>query len=235
MSLVEQNKLGILLADDEENLRNIIAFNLQQEGYEVYAAKNGKEALDIFNQKRNVLHLALLDVSMPQMNGFELCEKIKSVDKNFPVFFLTVRNERNDRIHGLRIGADDYLNKPFDLEELMLRIKRILSRYDIDNKIVINQREVNFDTLTVKLPDNTIHQLSVKEMSLLRYLIQHKNKPVSRQEIIEALWKEKSDEASYRTIDNFIVLYRKLFEEDNKNPQHFLSVRGIGYIYKSNK
>lgn len=235
MSSDKQYSFGILLAEDEENLRDIIAFNLQNAGYNVYPAKNGQEALDIFIQKKNLLHLALLDVSMPRMNGFELCKKIKSIDKNFPVFFLTVRNEREDRIHGLKIGADDYLTKPFDSEELLLRIKKILSRYEISNKIMINGREINFDTLTVKLPDNKTHQLSIKEMALLKYFIQNKNKILSRQEILEYLWQDKADEGSYRTIDNFIVLYRKLFEDDSKNPNYFLSVRGVGYIFKSNE
>lgn len=223
---------GILLAEDEENLRDTIVFNLQIAGYTVFPAKNGQEALEIFHQKKHFLHLALLDVSMPRMNGFELCEKIKQVDKNFPVFFLTVRNDREDRVYGLKIGADDYLSKPFDLEELLLRIKRILSRYEIASRFTLNGREINFDTLTVKLKDNQIHQLSIKEMALLKYFIQNKNKPLSRQQILEVLWGEKSEEASYRTIDNFVVLYRKIFEEDSKNPKYFLSVRGVGYVFK---
>ncbi|MCX7729562.1 MAG: response regulator transcription factor, partial [Bacteroidia bacterium] len=173
-------KPGILLADDEDNLREIIQFNLTQEGYHVYPAKNGKEALEIFLKEKPHLHLALLDVSMPKINGFELCEKIKSVDDKFPVFFLTVRNEREDRLHGLKLGADDYLSKPFDLEELLLRIKKILSRYSVKEIFYINKRKINFNTLSVELPNKTIHTLSVKEAALLEYFIQNKNKALSR-------------------------------------------------------
>jgi len=223
---------GILLADDEENLRNIIQFNLQQQGYKVFPAKNGKEALDIFLKEKHHLHLALIDVSMPKMNGFELCEKIKSIDPHFPVFFLTVRSDRDDRIYGLKIGADEYLNKPFDLEELLLRVKKILSRYEVNDVFVLNNRIIRFNDLSVELPDKQKQILSVKEAALLKYFIQNKNKTLSRQQILEAIWEDKAEDASFRTIDNFVVLYRKLFETDSKNPQYFISVRGIGYVFK---
>lgn len=223
-------KYNILLAEDEDNLREIISFNLKQQGYEVFAAKNGQEALDLFIENKNHLHLALLDVSMPKMNGFELCEKIKSIDKNFPVFFLTVRNERNDRVYGLKLGADDYLTKPFDLEELLLRVKRILKKYETDNIIIINDRKIDFSSMTITLPNNTQHRMSAKEALLLQYLIANKNTVLSRQQILETVWADRAEEGSYRTIDNFIVTFRKLFEEDSKNPKFFLSVRGIGYL-----
>lgn len=225
-------KMGILVADDEDNLRDIIVFNLEQQGYKVFPAKNGKEALDIFlNQKHN-LHLALLDVSMPKINGFELCQKIKKIDEHFPVFFLTVRNESQDRVYGLKIGADDYLSKPFDLEELIIRINKILNRYIVTDKFYINQREIDFKTNTVKMPDGTIHHLSIKEASLLYYFIQNKNQPLSRQQILQAIWDDKAMEASYRTIDNFVLMYRKIFEDNLKDPQIFISIRGIGYLLK---
>lgn len=227
------HSFGILLADDEDNLREIIQLNLVQEGFNVFPAKNGKEAFEIFLKEKNQLHLALLDVSMPKMNGFELCEKIKSIDKNFPVFFLTVRSERNDRVYGLKLGADDYLSKPFDLEELLLRVKKILSRYEVEDIVLLNKRKINFNNHIVELPDKTNYSLSVKETALLKYFIQNKNKVLSRQQILESIWGEKAEEASYRTIDNFVLLYRKLFEDDNKNPKYFLSVRGIGYIFKT--
>jgi len=232
MSTQNTHKLGILVADDEDNLRDIISFNLQQEGYDVYPAKDGEEAWKIFTTKKHRLHLALLDVSMPKINGFDLCEKIKSVDDKFPVFFLTVRNDREDRVFGLKIGADDYLSKPFDLEELLLRVKKILQRFYLTDKITINGRSIHFETHIVRLPDGKEKILSTKEADLLRYLLMNKNKIVSRQEILEAVWGEKAEEASYRTIDNIIVEYRKLFEDNSKQPKHFLSVRGVGYMFK---
>lgn len=231
MASLATHTFAILLAEDEENLRNIITFNLQQAGYKVYPAKNGQEALDIFLEKKAQLHLALLDVSMPKINGFEVCERIKQSDKNFPVFFLTVRKDRDDRIYGLKLGADDYLSKPFDLEELLLRIKKILARYEIENICYINHRQVNFNTLTVTLPNGQTQTLSIKEAALLKYFLQHKNKALSRQDILKAVW-DKTDEGSYRTIDNMVVLYRKLFEEDSRHPKYFLSIRGLGYVYK---
>ena len=231
MTSLATHTFSILLAEDEENLRNIITFNLQQAGYKVYPAKNGQEALDIFLEKKTQLHLALLDVSMPKINGFEVCERIKHSDKNFPVFFLTVRKDRDDRIYGLKLGADDYLSKPFDLEELLLRIKKILARYEIENICFINHRQVNFNTLTVTLPNGQTQTLSIKEAALLKYFLQHKNKALSRQDILKAVW-DKTDEGSYRTIDNMVVLYRKLFEEDSRHPKYFLSIRGLGYVYK---
>lgn len=187
--------------------------------------------MDIFLEKKAQLHLALLDISMSKINGFEVCERIKQSDKNFPVFFLTVRKDQDDRIYGLKLGADDYLSKPFDLEELLLRIKKILAYYEIENICYINHRQVNFNTLTVTLPNGQTQTLSIKEAALLKYFLQHKNKALSRQDILKAVW-DKTYEGSYRTIDNMVVLYRKLFEEDSRHPKDFLSIRGLGYVYK---
>lgn len=232
VNLYSKINMGILLADDEANLRDIIIFNLQQEGYNVFAAHNGKEALEIFNKYKNSIHLVLLDVSMPQINGFDVCKEIKKISPNTPIIFLTVRNEREDKIFGLKLGADDYLTKPFDLEELLLKVKKITSRYEISKEITLNHRTISFDTFTIILPDKKEHLLSLKESALLKYFISNPNKPLSRQKIIESVWMEKSEEASYRTIDNFVVLFRKIFEDNPKKPKHFISIRGIGYLFK---
>ncbi len=223
--------ITILLADDEENMREIIAFNLREQGYGVIEAKNGKEALELFQKNRKKLHLALLDVMMPGINGFEVCEKIKQIDKQFPVFFMTVRNDSADRVYGLKLGAEDYLPKPFDLEELLLRVKNILSRNKTETLYEINGIKINFDTMEIILKNNEIHKLSVKETDLLHLFIKNKNTVLSREKILDAIW-DNAESASYRTIDNFVLLYRKIFEKNPKTPEYFISIRGKGYLFK---
>jgi two-component system, OmpR family, alkaline phosphatase synthesis response regulator PhoP len=223
----------ILLTEDEENLREIIALNLEMEGYDVTLAKDGKEALEKYAPGR--FHLIILDVMLPEISGFQLCESIRKQDKHIPVLFLTAKNESEDRIRGLKLGADDYLTKPFNLEELLLRVKNLLKRLSKEipensNKYTIANKTVDFLTYEVVDDSGVKFNLSNKEIKLLKLLIEKKNQVVSRDEILDKVWGSDAFPSS-RTIDNFILVFRKYFEENPKEAKFFHSVRGVGYKF----
>ena len=163
----------ILLAEDEEHLQDTIKLNLELEGYTVIACKNGAEA--ILAAKQNKFHLAVLDVMMPQVDGFEACIQLKQQQPDLPVLFLTARTDGNSRITGLKL-ADDYLSKPFNLEELILRVKNLLKRYDVkaNDVFTFGEFEINFSSLYIKTKTETITSLSQREWQLLNLLVSKK-------------------------------------------------------------
>ncbi|MGB0885007.1 MAG: response regulator transcription factor [Chitinophagales bacterium] len=227
-------KARILLAEDEKSLREGITLNLELEGYEVEAVENGAAALKVFGEQR--FTLAILDVMMPEVNGFEVCEKIRLSDTETPILFLTAKDTSKDKINGLKVGADDYLTKPFNLEEFLLRVKVLVKRSFKSNEDAdefsdynFGENRVNFNTFTAQTLKGEI-SLTSKELKLLKLLIDRKNEVVSRQQILQYVWGYDVF-PSTRTIDNFILSFRKYFEENPKKPQHFHSVRGVGYKF----
>ena len=225
----------ILLAEDEKSLREGIKLNLELEGYEVEEAVNGNEALKKFGNQR--FNLVILDVMMPEINGFEVCEKIRLTDNETPILFLTAKDTSSDKIDGLKLGADDYLTKPFNLEELLLRIK-ILVKHSLKGtpeEIEIGNFEfggnlINFSTFEASSYEKKSIHLTKKETALLKLLVDRKNQVVSRQQILQYVWGYDVF-PSTRTIDNFILSFRKYFEKDAKNPEFFHSIRGVGYKF----
>jgi two-component system alkaline phosphatase synthesis response regulator PhoP len=221
----------ILIAEDEINLMETIKLNLELENHSVTASIDGIAALNQLKTKS--YDLAILDVMLPEIDGFTVCENIRTLGITTPVLFLTAKNDPGSRIKGLKLGANDYLGKPFELEELLLRIDNLLNRNNIQNSsnliktIVINKREINFENYSVSYL-GSIENLSKKELELLQLLYNAKNKVVSRDEILEKVWRGETIPTP-RTIDNFILQFRKLFEDDPKNPKYFLSIRGVGY------
>lgn len=226
----------ILLAEDEISLAETIKLNLELEGYKVQAAGDGKKALKLFKQER--FDLVILDVMMPEMDGFTLCEAIRLENEKVPVLFLTAKNASSDRVAGLKLGADDYLTKPFNLEELLLRIQNLLRRSLRMTETTTHQQStymiegnlINFPEMTVTTPDGRKINLTKKENTLLKLLLERKNEVVSREHILETVW-GYDIYPSTRTIDNFIVTFRKYFEKDPSHPTHFQSVRGVGYKF----
>jgi len=224
----------ILLAEDEKSLREGIALNLELEGYEVEAVCDGAEALKVFGEQR--FTMVILDVMMPEVNGFEVCEKIRLSDSETPILFLTAKDTSKDRINGLKVGADDYLAKPFNLEELLLRVK-VLIKHSLKgkeegeelSKFVFGDNEINFSNFTAITPNGAIN-LTSKESQLLKLLIDRKNEVVSRNQILQYVW-GYDVYPSTRTIDNFILSFRKYFEKNPKQPEHFYSIRGVGYKF----
>lgn len=225
----------ILIIEDEESLANTLALNLKLENYLVTVARSGNEALRVFTKSRSDLNLILLDVMLPDINGFDLCKEFKILEPELPVIFLTAKNQTADKIGGLKLGADDYITKPFDLEELLLRISNLLKRTQKEPESVFNfgNCSINFQTYEIKDIKGQKQSLSKREIGLLELLTSEPNKVISRDEIIEKLW-DVNENASSRTIDNYILNFRKYFEEHPKEPKHFHSIRGVGYKFIAN-
>lgn len=225
-------KPNILIVEDEESLGKTLLLNLELENYTVKLANSGNTALQLFEQLHKNLNLVLLDVMLPEINGFELCKKFKSIDSQVPVIFLTAKNQTSEKISGLKLGADDYITKPFELEELLLRIQNVIKRHAKNETTIFEfgKCTINFETFEIKDIKGEISTLSKREIGLLKLLTDHENKVISRDQIIESLWDEKEN-ASSRTIDNYILGFRKYFEINAKEPKHFHSVRGVGYKF----
>jgi two-component system alkaline phosphatase synthesis response regulator PhoP len=227
-------KPRILLVEDEKNLLEAIRFNLEMEEYEVEPAITGLQAVKKFKEQR--FNLVILDVMIPEMDGFAVCEKIRLENMDVPILFLTAKDTHNDKIKGFQMGADDYLTKPFNLEEVLMRVSVLVkhsmkgTKKEMSTKTVkFGGNEVNFGTFEAKGVNGPI-KLTKKEAQLLKLLIDHKNQVVSRNQILQYVW-EYDVFPSTRTIDNFILSFRKYFEKDLKNPRYFHSVRGVGYKF----
>jgi two-component system alkaline phosphatase synthesis response regulator PhoP len=224
----------ILLVEDESNLARPLQFNLEQEGYEVSSTPNGKQALELY--ERQQFDLIILDLMLEEMDGFEVARQIRNRDQRLPILMLTARTTVQDRIHGLELGADDYMVKPFHLRELLLRVERMLERtswYGRDEppsrQIQIEGYVVDLETLSGYGPRGIL-QLTALEADLLAALTSQPNRVLSRGELLEKVWGYHS-EVETRTVDNFIVRLRKYFEEEPDQPRHFISLRGKGYMY----
>ena len=225
----------ILLVEDEENLRNTIHLNLEMEGYNVTDARDGKIAYETFRSAH--FDLIVLDVMLPEMDGYTLCQKIRIENSEVPVIFLTAKGASDERVQGLKMGADDYLAKPFNLEELLLRVSNLLKRKlqtpdsRLQNHLYkFKGNEINFLTFEIKPQNGKKQTISKREIQLLKLLIERKNEVVSREDILRTVW-EYDVYPSTRTIDNYIVSFRKYFEKNPREPKHFFSVRGVGYKF----
>jgi two-component system, OmpR family, alkaline phosphatase synthesis response regulator PhoP len=225
-------KYKLFIVEDEESLANTIALNLKLENYEVIIARSGSEAIKLFNAHQAHIDLILLDVMLPDINGFDLCREFKLIKPSSLIIFLTAKNQISDKIEGLKLGADDYITKPFDLEELLLRINNLLKRTQKENASVFTfgNCEINFQTYEILDVHGKKQTLSKREIGLLELLTQNVNKVISRDEIIAKLW-DVNENASSRTIDNYILNFRKYFESNPKVPQHFHSIRSVGYKF----
>lgn len=222
----------ILIVEDEESLAHTLALNLEMEHFQVHLAHTGPDALKKFNNHPSAFNLVLLDVMLPGVNGFDLFTEFRKKDPAVPIIFLTARGQSADKISGLKLGADDYIVKPFELEELMLRIQNVLKRNSKGEQSVFtfNNCAVNFETFEITDINGQTSTLSKREIGLLKLLTSKENKVISRDEIINTLW-EPNENASSRTIDNYILSFRKHFEQNPKEPKHFHSIRGVGYKF----
>ena len=224
----------ILLVEDEETLAIGLEYNLTEEGYKVTLAKDGKQALSEYNASS--YDLIILDIMIPYLDGFEVAKQIREKDPQMPILVLTARTSAGDRVKGLELGVDDYLTKPFHLEELLLRIKGMLKRKmwyksvsAIGSIYQVGNIEINFEKLTI-INNQITSSLTVYEGMLLKYFIENKDRIISRKELLENVWQIPSD-VETRTIDIFIARLRKLLEKDPANPIFIKSVRSAGYIF----
>lgn len=232
---MNSTKTRILLVEDEKHLAETIKLNLEIEGYHPIVAYDGISAITKFKEQR--FDLVILDIMIPNIDGIAVCENIRLHDGTVPVMFLSARNTAEDRILGLKKGGDDYLTKPFNLEELMLRIRKLLDRNQDSASTSITQYRfgdnyVNFVSYEAEGREGKF-SMTKKEALLLKLLIENKNEVVSREKILQTVW-GYSVYPSTRTIDNFILAFRKYFEPDPKNPLYFKSLRGVGYKFVEN-
>jgi two-component system alkaline phosphatase synthesis response regulator PhoP len=228
-------KFSILLVEDEENLHEALKLNLELDGYEVTGAYDGAEALKTVHQE--YFNLIILDVMLPEIDGITVCETIRLQHPDIPILILSAKNSSADRILGLKKGADDYLTKPFNLEELLLRVNKLIKKSERLNTkeplaeiYTFGKNKIDFKGLQGSSKTKDKIPLTKKETMLLKLLIENKNEVVTREKILQAVWGYNVYPTT-RTIDNFILNFRKYFEEDSRNPQYFHSVRGIGYKF----
>lgn len=230
----------ILVVEDEEHLAFGIKFNLEADGHIVTVAGDGQVALDRMASASPPIDLAVLDIMLPGMSGYSVCEAIRKGGNNLPIVMLTARTLVEDRIRGFDAGTDVYLQKPFDLEELLSVVRNLLMRRGRDAASAGAERaaapayrfgstEVHFDTWEVTVHGEPV-RLTNLEMKLLKYLVEHEGKVVPREELLQNVWGLTRAPAT-RTVDTFMLALRKYFEDDPSKPIHFLSVRGTGYRF----
>lgn len=228
-------KASILVVEDEESLKEALKLNLELEKYEVTTVDNGPDVLKMV--KNEYFDLIILDIMLPEMDGLTVCETIRMQQNDVPILFLSARNTGADKVEGLKKGGDDYMTKPFNLEELLLRVDILIKK----NRMIRDPHSVadkyEFDGCTIDFAAHECtdlkgskQELSKKEAALLKLLIEHQGEVVSREHILHVVWGYNVYPTT-RTIDNFILNFRKYFEEDSRNPKHFHSVRGIGYKF----
>lgn len=229
----------ILLVEDEEHIVNGLKFNLEMENYEVIHAQDGIIAKNIlFNQKEK-FDLVILDIMLPGMNGYDICYAMRKSKDYTPILMLTAKKFEKDKITGLQLGADDYLTKPFNLEELLTRIQVLLRRQqwqqinNISNKLNFANAEIDFDSFTA-INNNKPIKLTNLEFKLLKLFSDNESKALSREELFDKVWEIK-DVDNLRSVDNFVSRLRKYFEKDPSNPEHFHSIRGVGYKFTKEK
>jgi DNA-binding response OmpR family regulator len=218
--------MKVLIAEDDRDFGNILAQYVTMNGFDVNLGRNGNEAWDLFNTEKP--DLCVLDVMMPEMDGFTLAEKIRDIDPEVPLIFLTAKSLKDDIIRGLKIGADDYITKPFDPEVLILRINNILKRaYSSSNdEYKISQTILKYNNLELVCPDSKV-KLTLKEAQLLKYFIINKNKILAREDILTEIWGE-DDYFLGRSMDVFISRLRKYVTNDKLID--IRTVRGTGFI-----
>ena len=230
-----RQKFSILLVEDEENLHEALKLNLELEGYEVTGCFDGANALKLVEKEH--FNLIILDVMLPEIDGITVSETIRLKDQAIPILILSAKNSSADRVLGLKKGADDYLTKPFNLEELLLRVKKLIhkneqlqSRQLLPDLYEFGKNRIDFKALECYNKSGEKILLSKKEVMLLKLLIENKNEVVTREKILQSVWGYNVYPTT-RTIDNFILNFRKYFESDSRNPVYFHSVRSVGYKF----
>ncbi|MEY4108003.1 MAG: hypothetical protein RL181_2345 [Bacteroidota bacterium] len=224
-------KTRILYVEDDADLRFVTQDNLRQHGYEVVGCDNGKTALAVFREY--AFDLCILDVMLPEMDGFTLAREIRRENEEVPILFLTAKSLPEDRLAGLRIGADDYLTKPFAMEELLLKIEIFLKRRKLtvlsgQRATPIGEYSLDFENLTLLHPVQGPKRLTQKEADLLRLLCRKRNEVVRRAEVLETLW-GKNDYFLGRSLDVFISRLRKYLKADSR--LRIDNIHGIGFLF----
>ena len=234
--------MKILIVEDEKHIAEGLRFNLEADGFEVETAEDGKIALDILISGEIHFDAIVLDVMLPEIDGFTVAKTLREAEIFTPILMLTARNRPEDVLQGFEAGTDDYLPKPFDLPIFLARLKGLLRRRKwlesekatdattID-EFTVNGRTIDFRNLELRCVEETIH-LTLMEANLLSHLIKNAGKAVSRKEILEEVWDLRED-TDTRAIDNFIVRLRRYLEKEPNKPEILQTVRGVGYKFVS--
>lgn len=235
MSMYDQSKPSILLVEDEENLHEALKMNLELEGYQITSAFDGIAATKAVQNE--YFDLIIMDVMIPEIDGFSVTQNIRLTNTEVPILILSAKDSSADRVTGLKKGADDYLTKPFNLEELLLRVQKLITKNKkLQDKSSVGEtysfggHTVDFRAQEATTASGEKIALSKKEIMLLKLLIENKNEVVPREKILQSVWGYNVYPTT-RTIDNFILNFRKYFEPDSRHPRYFHSVRGVGYKY----
>ena len=226
----------ILIVEDESHLAEGLRFNLEAEGYGVEIAEDGPAGERALNAASEPFGLVILDVMLPGMSGFELAQRIRAAGNFVPILILTAKDAAQDLIRGIEDGADDYLTKPFHLDELLARVRGLLRRRRWDGvdaqddsmrSFTIGAATVHFDRFELETPNGVV-ELTVREMGLLRALIDREGESVTRGDLLQSVWGLRADTKT-RVVDSFIVRLRRYVEPNPAHPRHIISVRGHGY------
>jgi DNA-binding response OmpR family regulator len=230
----------LLLVEDEEHIANGLKFNLELEGHEVVWLKEGLVAQELLASGAERFDLIILDLMLPGMSGLDLCRGLRKLENYTPVLMLTAKQYDKDKILGLQMGADDYVTKPFNLEELLARIDGLLRRARwatggarggpaAEDVLRFGDAMINFTTCEARVGESEL-KLTAIEMMIMKLFKENEGRVLSREEFLKEAWGTEAPIAT-RTVDNFILRLRKLFEEDPTNPKHILSIRGRGYKF----
>lgn len=222
------NKPRVLVVDDEPQMVGIVAYALETQGFEVITAYDGEQALQKINSEQ--LDMVLLDVMLPRLDGFEVCRMVRETT-TLPVILLTARKEEEDVIHGLELGADDYVTKPFNPRELALRAQALLRRSgweEMRSTVSLGRLKIDFNTHQVWLDDQLLH-LTPYEFALLSCLIRHSGRVLSWQALLKTVWELEVWEGGKEMVKTAIYRLRQKIEDEPGNPAYILTVRGVGY------
>lgn len=230
----------ILVVEDEEHLATGIKYNLCAEGYRVTTVGDGPAALRLFEEDPQAVDLVILDLMLPGMSGYAVCQALRAIDRDLPVLILSARTLAEDRTRGFDVGANQYLTKPFDLDEFLSRVKNLLTYQGRRAKQQVRQQvkvpsfefanaKINFETFEVLVGDESVRMTQL-EMSLLRYFIENEGRVIPRRELLENVWGMPGN-LNTRAPDQFIRRLRKTFEPDPAQPRHFLTIRDAGYRF----
>ena len=241
MNTESEKKPRVLVVEDEVNLAVGIRFSLEHEQYDVTLIHNGDEALSLLLNEPGAFDVIVLDIMLPGVNGFTICSQVREHGILTPIMFLSAKTLPEDKTHGFDVGANQYLAKPFDLDEFLARIRNMLKLQQLQSEkeqeqdskpleeVKIGNATVNFNTLEVRTPEKT-QQLTFLEMTLLKYFVQNANRLISKEELLKNVWKTSTG-MNTRAPDQFILRLRKIFEEDSTHPRYFLTYRNAGYRF----
>ena len=239
------DKPHILVVEDEEHLAIGIKYNLEAEGYQVTTAGDGPAALAVMEADNADVNLVILDLMLPGMSGYAVCERIRAQRRDLPVLILSARTLSEDRTRGFDVGADQYMMKPFDLDELISRVKNLLVAYSRRSektpvppakKILryeIGEAVIDFEQFEVTVGETTT-RLTQQEVKLLQYFIEHQGRVIPRGELLEKVW-ELPATLNTRAPDQFIRRLRKIFEPEPARPRYFITIRDVGYRFVGNE